>query len=431
MAKNPTQVIKEQDQNDVVPEPDDDNEIVAEGGNDEQAENEAPKEKEAEQSEKEQPEKEEDVRDRIVRLHREKRDRERIAAGDSQPENAADESDPEDEDDDEPEPEAQKPATRKPNATPEDIEVVLKVDGKDVRMKQSEAIALAQQQMAGNNRLSEAKSVLTEVRQLRDEMLTSARAPREPDDPEKQREKTGGKSAPKKTSPHDDDEGGANQSDLDLDLEQLREIARRVQVGDEGDGVEAVKDIVKIAAKSRPDASPEQIARIVHETIEKNQTAVEINTALQEFGTDYPDAVKNEYIAEAGLHMLRDELIADLRNAGISEDKIAPIKHDASALAAAQRMMRRQNPTTEMRSYRDLLSAVGERLTDNFGIQRRDRTTPKQPQPSSTSQQQRLERKRSSSQQPKPAGGRQAVTQTAKPRDRRAIIEQMKKDRGF
>lgn len=83
-----------------------------------------------------------------------------------------------------------------------------------------------------------------------------------------------------------------------------------------------------------------------------------------------------------------------------------------------------------MRSYGELMGAVGEKLTSNFGIKRREDSTPPTTQQQASSQQ-RLERKRSSSQQPKPAGGRQAITPPAKPRDRRAIVEQIRRERGF
>lgn len=423
MAKTPTKAQAQQTGNETLPEIDDDAaEIVEEAGAADEPERGA-------QQQSEQREEPEDPRDAIARKYRENRDNKAREAEETDESVGGADVDGDD-GDDEPAQETKKPPGAKPEAATQDVELVLKVDGKDVKMKQSEVLALAQQQMAAMNRLDEAKNVLSEVRQLKSELLANARAPRVSDDPENQRDRPDEKSTQKQATSQDNGDVATNQSRLNIDTEKVREIARRVQVGDEADGVEAFMDVVEIAAKANPGMSPQRVAEIVQQTIEENQTAVEINKALSDFGNDYPDVVKNEYLADAGLHILRDELVADLKAAGIPEDRIAPIQHDASALAKAQRLVRRQNPKANMRSYGELMGAVGEKLTSNFGIKRREDSTPPTTQQQASSQQ-RLERKRSSSQQPKPAGGRQAITPPAKPRDRRAIVEQIRRERGF
>lgn len=427
MAKAPKKTNEQaQPAEDVLPEIDDDAvetglEAGSEDAQDDLFEDQPRKQAEAEREEPEDP------RAAIARKYRENRDAK--AAGEN--ESDADDGDEvvENDDHDGEEAASSTQKSEQPVAS-QDPEVVLKVDGKDVKMKQSEVLALAQQQMAGMNRLDEAKIVLSEVKQLRNELLTNARAPRESGQPENQRDPADEKSTQKSTKQQGDDRA-ANQPLSSIDPKKIRDIAGRLQVGDETEGAEALMEAIELAASQRPEMNAEQVARVVRETIDNNQAAVEINTALSDFGNDYPDIVKNPYLADAGLHILRDELTADLKAAGIPENVLDRIKDDAAALAKAQRLVRRQYPTAPMRSYKDLLGAVGEKMAENFGIKRREASTQQQQAKPSNAPQQRLERKRTASQQPKPAGMRQAITPAPKPRDRRAIVEQIRRERGF
>lgn len=427
MAKAPKKTNGQaQPAEDVLPEIDDDAvetglEARGDEGQDDLFEDQPRKQTDAEREEPEDP------RAAIARKYRENRDAKAAAENES----GADEGDEVTESDGDDGQEEARPAQKpeQPVAS-QDPEVVLKVDGKDVKIKQSEVLALAQQQMAGMNRLDEAKIVLSEVKQLRNEMLTNARAPRESGQPENQRDPADEKSTQKSTKQQGNDPG-ANQPRSRIDPEKIRDIAGRLQVGDETEGAEALMEAIELAAGQRPEMNAEQVARVVQETIDNNQTAVEINTALRDFGTDYPDVVKNPYLADAGMHILRDELVADLKAAGMPEEALAHIQDDAAALAKAQRLVRRKYPKAPMRSYKELLSSVGEKLSSNFGIKRREESTPHQQAKPSNAPQQRLERKRSASQQPKPAGMRQAITPASKPRDRRAIVEQIRRERGF
>ena len=433
MAKAPKKTNGQaQPAEDVLPEIDDDAvetglEAGSEDAQDDLFEDQPRKQAEAEREEPEDP------RAAIARKYRENRDAKAAGENESDADDGDDGDDGdevvENDDHDGEEAASSTQKSERPVAS-QDPEVVLKVDGKDVKMKQSEVLALAQQQMAGMNRLDEAKNVLSEVKQLRNELLTNARAPRESGQPENQRDPADEKSTHQSIKQQGDDRA-ANQPRPSIDPEKVRDIAGRLQIGDETEGAEALMEAIELAASQRPEMNAEQVARVVQETLDNNQAAVEINTALSDFGNDYPDVVTNPYLADAGMHILRDELTADLKAAGIPENVLDRIKDDAAALAKAQRLVRRQYPTAPMRSYKDLLGAVGEKMAENFGIKRREASTPHQQAKPSNAPQQRLERKRSASQQPKPAGMRQAITPASKPRDRRAIVEQIRRERGF
>lgn len=361
------------------------------------------------------PAKADDPREDIVKRYRELRNK---AAQDE------DEADGE-QDDAEPEQiEAQTDkvgakADEEPEEKPEQ-EFELVVDGKTVKKKLNEVIALAQITAAGDNRLDEAKRLLREAQALRG----SAKAEHPPSD------------ADEEETHQDDrtqDRGGTREhppAKRALSPEKLKGIIERIQVGDSDEGVQALQELVEAVAP-RDDA--ETVGRVVEQRLTNMKTEEEIQSALTAFATNYPEIAKDEILADAGRTILRNELIKDLKSIGADEAEIDKIKHDARALAAAQRQLRSNGH--KVRSYHELLDEVGKTMATKFGVKRAsDSTDPNPskatPQLSSTTQS-RVERKRTAPQQPRAAGVRGQTQSAPKRKSPADVVAQMRKDRGF
>lgn len=415
MAKAPTKA--QTTTNETVPEIEEDGDLSGADHVSQDTRDTAPADDEPEKA---APAKAEDPREDIVKRYRELRNK--AAQGEDDADDGAegeqDEAEP-----DQPEAPADKVDAKKdeePVEKPEQ-EFELVVDGKTVKKKLNEVIALAQITAAGDNRLDEAKRLLREAQALRG----SAKTEHPPSD------------ADEEETHQDDgtqDRGGTREhppAKRALSPEKLKGIIERIQVGDSDEGVQALQELVEAVAP-RDDA--ETVGRVVEQRLTNMKTEEEIQSALTAFATNYPEIAKDEILADAGRTILRNELIKDLKSVGADEAEIDKIKHDARALAAAQRQLRSNGH--KVRSYHELLDEVGKTMATKFGVKRAsDNTDPNPPpkatpQPSSTTQS-RVERKRTAPQQPRAAGVRGQTPSAPKRKSPADVVAQMRKDRGF
>lgn len=318
------------------------------------------------------------------------------------------------------EPKKPEPAARE---QPDDEEITLKVDGRDVVKKKHEVIALAQQTVAGDNRLEEAKRLLRDAQALRG----SAKPEHPPGEADEQ-----------VTQQHDQtqrQDSREHPPKRNLDPAKLKGIVERIQVGDADEGMQALQELVEMTSARGDELNPEKIGTIVQQHLTETQTKAEISTALANFVKEYPDLAKDEVLADAGRTVLRQELIKDLTSVGADAADIEKIKHDPQALAAAQRQLRASGH--KVRSYSEILGAVGKTMTEKFGI--KPASTSQQPAPASkpspqreqTASQERIDRKRLAPQQPRTAGVRGQVQSAPKPKTRQEVVAEMRKTRGF
>lgn len=362
----------------------------------------------------EQPE---DPRAAIARKYRENRDRARAAES-----GADDQAEPE-----EPEAVAEDVTPQSDTAAAtasqqnNEQEITLKVDGREVKKSMSEVIALAQQTVAGDNRLEETKRLLREAQALRGQPKETEHKP-DPDGDEEitqQHDRSQGRSA------------GEHQPRRELDPEKLKGIVERIQVGDTDEGTQALQDLIEVVRGSG-ELNPEKIGEMVQQHIVRTQTQAEIDSALASFVKDFPDLAKDEVLADAGRTVLRQELIKDLKAVGASDAEIDKIKHDPRALAAAQRELRVAGHG--VRSYADILGAVGKTMTDRFNIKPASQKTSEQPKPQvrePAPSQDRLDRKRAAPQQPRAAGVRSQIASPPQPKTKKDVVADMRKARGF
>ena len=397
---------------DVIPEPHDDAGELLNGEEQTQDASDQGPAGEASQTPKpeDQPEDQpEDPRAAIARRYQENRKRA----------NATDEAD-------EPVAESAPPApvvaTPAPQERDGDKEITHKIDGREVKKPMSEVIALAQQTVAGDNRLEETKRLLREAQALRGQPKDTEHQPSPGDE--------------KTTQP---DSGSEDKSQVehkprrDLNPEKLKGIVERIQVGDTDEGTQALQELIEVVRDSGESFNPAKVGELVQQHLIRTQTQEEINTALAGFVKDYPDLAKDEVLADAGRTVLRQELIKDLKSVGASDAEIDKIKHDPRALAAAQRELRVAGHS--VRSYADMLGAVGKTMVDRFNIkpatsQISDTHKPqtvREPAPS----QERLDRKRAAPQQPRTAGVRSQIAQAPQPKTKKDVVADMRKARGF
>lgn len=410
MAKKPaTQTTPSEPQSDVLPALDDDAEVVAASPSQDAAADDAPVERdEPVKTEKYNP------REEAVRRYRERRQQEEEASREDDDALAADAAEADDVEDAEVAPVKAAPAD--PAQQQEEPEFTLLVDGKPVKMKQSEVLAKAQIAVASDNRLDEAKALLKEARALRGRNVDQEHHLDDADDDLKEQDDQSPSDASK-----------TNQSRTAIDKDKLRTIVQRIQVGDEEEGAEALLELAQTLEAGKQQITPEDIGRVVA----RSQIQSELQGAAEAFQGEHAAVVNDPDLREVTFGRVRGEVRADLQSLGFDAEKLAGmtgeqlfnLHMDARAKGA------------KVRDYKQLFGKVGTDMTKRFGA------VVSSPSPQPTKQtaadnatriaNDRLERKRTTIQQPRTAGMRQAPPPQKQPRSRSEVIAEMRKARGF
>ncbi len=423
-------------QPDVMPEPDDDQVVEAQAGAEEEPEAPAPRREDAPPPKLVGAERRAD----IAKLYRDMRSK----AAEDAPEGGRETVDrgespaPEPAPAPAPEP-SPAPAAGTRQSTDEgeqDLEITLKVDGKEVRKKLSEVKALAQIGLAGENRLDEVKRLLQEAKALRGQP-----APEHQPAPAAQGQPHQPSPAPSQTEPRSAAQPEHHPDKVPIDQDKLRAIAERLQVGDTDEGAQALADymteMAKAAQARQPNADPADIARVVQDTVVQIQSKAEADAALERFAARYKPLVANEDLALTSMTVLTRELMKDLKAANFREEDLAANKHDTRTLAHWHRVARQTH--RDLRNYDQLLSDVGEYMVSTYNL-KIDRpapstpSTPQTPQPPrnlAEAAQARLERKRALPQQPRSASVRHVIDTAPKPKTRDEVLADMRKARGY
>lgn len=393
---------------DVVPEPEDDNfeqqdtdtGARADAGSDEGEERAPP---EVVRDER---------RDDIVERFRAMRARNAGDAEDEDEDEDPDEDDDVDEDAgdadeaDEDEP-AARPAAAKaaPKAPDDDFEVELRVDGKPVKKSYKEILALAQMNMAADSRLSEANRLLDEIKAIK----------AKPED-----------------QPGDEPDGQPDRSPraqtTGVDEGKLAEIAERIQVGTAEEGKQALVELIGVVSGKSVDA--DQVTKLVQSSLVLNQRQQDINAALDTFGKKYPKIVADEDLAETGLSMVQREMKRDMLALGIPPEHLKEIEGNRRAMSAAyQELLGRGH---KLRPLGKLLDDVGDAMSAKYNLGERKKPDPKKPDAETrAATKHREERKKTLPSQPRHAALRDEPNKGQRPKTKREIVEQMRRDRRF
>lgn len=318
-----------------------------------------------------------------------------------------------------------------PAAISDDAEIELVVYGVPVKKKLSELKADAQKMLAADQRLEEAKRTAEEARNL----LKSAQSRRgaDPDEADQPEGDDDLDTRPKSKSTK------ADQPDIDIPEADIDSITSRLQVGDQEEGRSAITDLIRAIAKGNTSRLDERkVADIAADVNTRAEIKKEIDTALERFNATFPMIVSDDELVDVALRRISNELRADLKAAGVSDDDLSKFANPGD-LARMHGQIRRKG-ATKLRSYDAVLTAVGTHLQTKFGNALKP--TPagdpsKKPAPSATpsaasKMQQRVDAKRSAPQQPRAAGARTPMQPSAsRPKTPSEIVAEMRKARGF
>lgn len=333
------------------------------------------------------------------------------------------------------------------NKSPQDIEVTLKIFGREERKPLSEVIRLAQIAAASENRLNEAKELYSEVKSLRDQLQQLANQSAQ--QPHQSQQATPADAAQPQASTQSQAQPGQAQTPenppagVEIDRDRIRQVAEKLQYGDPEEGTQALAEytaeVIAKARASQPSIDPAQIATWVQDAVSQIQYKAEADAALQRFAEQYKPLVTNEDLKLTTITVLTRELMNDLRKAGFREEDLQANRANTAQLAYWHRAIR--NTHRDLRSYDQLLNDVGDYMVKTFNLKvDQPQPTPNGAQPSATGQQQRdpaqalqdrLERKRVLPQQPTPANIRAPIDAGPRPKTRQDILNEMRLRRGY
>lgn len=405
----------EEVEDDTVPQPDDDNEEAvstasadagaAEGGDDE--------------PEREEP-KVETARDRIAQRYREIR-----AGSGNQDENEA-EADGEGEGED--------GAGQQPQASvdePKDEQFLdIVVDGKAMRVERAKYAvpgasedtikAIAQREIAADNRLTEANRLVDEAKAI---PRQSADQPGSQDQPQPDR--------------------SVKPETKGLDDEKLDDIVQRIQVGDQDDARNAIREVLDLA-KGSNEQDQQRLDTLVESAVRQRETQSEIDTAVTKFGEDNPDILEKPHLANVGLDMVVEEMVSDIRKLGVTDDVLKPLNGNHRAIAAAYRDLRLSGHS--LRTYDQVLEGVATKMREEFNLPKPEQPGAKPNGRQRSQTQNRVDAdpaeiarrnagKAAAQPQPRSAGARDRAAEAPRPKSREQIrqeaVQRARKQRGF
>ncbi len=369
-------------------------------------------------------------RDQIAKMYKEQRDN---------PPDPDPEPDPEPEPDPDPEPapEPDSPQTTQPE-TGDSETFELKIDGEIRRLSRDEVIALAQKNGAVDNRLTEVNSLIDELKAAKS---TARQADHDP------------APAPADQSdavePEPKPDGSKPDQTTILGDEELDDIVERITVGDTDEAKGGVQKLVEIITKqvtaTRPEQpAPDQIADLVSRTIVQQQQKSEIDTAIDDFTESYSDIVNDPLTAAAGVVATAEEMKADLRKVGMSDEQMATLGDDNSLISEAHRRVRAAGHN--VRSLSEVLVAGGDKIRERFKLPVPGAEPNPDPDPAPVAAdpqrtppadpvdetKKRIVRKQSATKQPSTTTGREPLKSSSKrPKTADEIVASMRRQRGY
>jgi hypothetical protein len=96
--------------------------------------------------------------------------------------------------------------------------------------------------------------------------------------------------------------------------EKLRSLAERIQVGDTDEGAEAIQEMIGMVRDQG--VARENVRAALRDELNDARLKSENQKALATFERKYPNVAKDGVLAEAAAHVIRDEIVEDLRAGG-------------------------------------------------------------------------------------------------------------------
>lgn len=324
-----------------------------------------------------QPEKAESPRDRLARRYAEKRKEEIEGQGGTIYDQAA-----QDEQGAAEAASAAPPAAtddKAPAAGADDPVHKLKVHGREIELPLSEIVKQAQINIATSAAERALNDLTRQVNERRQELANLSKPA-----PHATATNGDGRQAAPPPAPAPD-------KPTQLDPARLAEIAEDIRNGTDEDASQAlVKLVTEITEAVKPAAAaqPVDVAKVVAQTIEArlagDRERDEINSALTEFATNYPEIAGDEDLEVVAYTRAVAEMLSDIEKAGASPKKMAELRAaNVTEVATAHRKLRtfvdqsgNQPYAGVVRSYGEVLKAAGDHVRVKYG-----RTAPAPQQP--------------------------------------------------
>ena len=261
----------------------------------------------------------------------------------------------------------------------------LQVNGKEIEVEESQVIALAQKAMAAEGILDHAKAARAEAQEL----LAAVRDAREnPPAPAKGQEET-----------------EVRQEQLPAGMD-LSEIIDKIQVGDPKEAQEALQkygNAIEERILSRIGNLDETIQTQIETVNENRRRQDETIRTLSSFGERHSDIASNRTLQAALAQETADTMRAEMDKLGVRQETIDALKakhrmNDVQVTAFAYRTL--QEKGYQLPSHAEVLESSAGKLRKSFNLPEPRR---EQPQTPSNVMQERTERKRMMSPQPRRA----------------------------
>ena len=209
--------------------------------------------------------------------------------------------------------------------------------------------------------------------------------------------------------------------------DKINEIVDRIQNGLPEDGAEALEELVnEIVSLNGGQSSQSDIQSQVERILVTQQNQTEIDGAVKSFAQENGDLMGNKHLRGALFDMAREEMLEGMRNLGVPDELLAPIKSDGETVALFYRQLRLDGQP--LKTHGDLLEATGQKMRKTFNMPKRVSNVTTSPDATNK----RVEAKRSMQPQPRSAGQRgQSSPQGPRPKTREEVVQEMRAARHF
>lgn len=305
----------------------------------------------------------------------------------------------------------------------DDPEIELKIDGKTVKKRQSEVIRLAQTNLAADSRLSDAKAILEAAR----DMASEARGETNP-------KAADGENQPDTPDGAQPDKDTRQRPTIAHDEEKLGSFVERIQVGEESDGKDALREyteyIFEAVQNANPRDSDAEINRKVDEALALHRENSESDNALKDFRRDNADLLEQPLVHDAVLTAVGNEMNRHL-SAILPEEAMKELSQNPRRTPALYKQLRLKG--YELPGYGEVFTTASKTVRNAFNLKAPSgRNDPPDADANERARQERINRKRTAqSQQPRTSGGRQKTTSTPKRKTRMDILNEERRRRGF
>jgi hypothetical protein len=341
-----------------------------------------------------------------------------------------------------------KAAVEKPAAVlDENAEVTLVINGEKVKKSLKDVTALAQQYVAGDNKLETAKQIANDAKSANEEARRLL---------EEVKQLRSGAANPPTTDTvasqpdHSQTTRTANQPPA-VDPAKLRSISERLRVGDDDEAQAALAELISETSPKERALSEADLDRLLDQRLgvrlaadrEKSEIQSEIDGALNHFATKHADIMNDDVIAPSGMAAVKRELVKEMKKAGATDEQLEPHRDNLTSLTTAYIKLKRANHIS--RGLDDVIDAAANGLKAKYNLLPTIKTDPapqerKDPVQSQSQQrpapqsdpkaQARLAAKRDAPQQPRSANVRGGLPAAPRPKTVQEILAEKRKERG-